>query len=85
MRAAIGRSVAAVGIGPAGSQVVCIVVDGPGELAVADLGLRTAVREAAHHRIASVLVGRLPVDRRHESKVDRVALGVQVSNYLAGR
>ncbi len=85
VRAALGRSVAAVGIGPVGGQVVCIVVDGPGELAVADLGLRNTVRESAPHRVASVLVGRLPVDRRHESKVDRVALGVQASRLLAGR
>lgn len=85
VRAALGRSVAAVGIGPAGGQVVCIVVDGPGELAVAEFGLRNAVRESAPHRVASVLVGRLPVDRRHESKVDRVALAVQASRLLAGR
>ena len=85
VRVATGRPVAAVGIGPTGCQVVCIVVDGPGRLAVADHDLRTAVRAATPHRIASVLVGPLPVDRRHESKVDRSALGVEAGRFLAGR
>ena len=85
VRASVGRQVAAVGIGPVGSQVVCMVVDGRGGLAVADLGLRTAVRAATPHRVASVLVGSLPVDRRHQSKVDRVALAAAASAFLAGR
>ena len=85
VRAGIGRPVAAVGIGPIGSQVVCLVVDGPGRLAVADHELRTAVRAASVHRVAAVLVGPLPVDRRHESKVDRAALGAEAGRFLAGR
>jgi hypothetical protein len=85
IRATTGRPVAAVGIGPAGSQVVCIVVDHPGRMSVADHELRTAVRAAAPHRIASVLVGPLPVDRRHESKVDRTALATEAGRFLAGR
>lgn len=85
VRAAVGRPVVAVGIGPAGSQVVCLVVDGPGRLAVAEHDLRTAVRAISPHRIASVLTGPLPVDRRHESKVDRTALGAEAGRFLAGR
>jgi acyl-coenzyme A synthetase/AMP-(fatty) acid ligase len=85
IRSATGRPVAAVGVGPAGTQVVCIVVDGPGRLAVADHALRDTVRAATAHGIASVLVGPLPVDRRHESKVDRTTLGVDVGRFLAGR
>ncbi len=85
IRAATGRPVAAVGVGPAGAQVVCIVVDGPGRLAVADRALRDAVRAATAQRIASVLVGPLPVDRRHESKIDRTTLGVDAGRFLAGR
>ncbi|HEX7443019.1 MAG TPA: alpha/beta fold hydrolase [Acidimicrobiales bacterium] len=85
IRIATGRPVAAVGIGPTGGQVVCIVVDRPGRLAVADHALRDAVRAATPHRIASVLVGPLPVDRRHESKVDRSALGAEAGRFLAGR
>jgi len=30
-------------------------------------------------------VGALPVDRRHESKVDRTALAAGAGRYLAGR
>ena len=85
VRAGIGRPVAAVGIGPIGSQVVCLVVDGPGRLTVADHELRTAVRAASVHQVAAVLVGPLPVDRRHESKVDRSALRAEAGRFLAGR
>jgi len=85
VRVAIGRSVAAVGIGPAGHQVVCFVVAGPGRLAVAGAEVRDRVRAAAHHRVAAVLVGALPVDRRHQSKVDRAALADSAGRFLAGR
>jgi len=43
------------------------------------------VRAASVHRVAAVLVGPLPVDRRHESKVDRAALGAEAGRFLAGR
>ena len=85
VRVATGRPVAAVGVGPDGSQVVAIVVGSDGPLRVADRGLRTAVRAASGDRVAAVLQGRLPVDRRHQSKIDRTALGVDVSRFLAGR
>ena len=85
IRTGVGRTVAAVGVGPAGGQVVCIVVDGPGPLALADHDLRSAVRAAATRQVASVLVGRLPVDRRHESKIDRTALAGEAGRFLAGR
>jgi acyl-CoA synthetase (AMP-forming)/AMP-acid ligase II/pimeloyl-ACP methyl ester carboxylesterase len=85
VRAHIGRPVAAVGIGPTGGQVVCLVVYAPGRLAVADHDLRSAVRAATGHRIAAVLVGPLPLDRRHESKVDRTKLGAEAGRFLAGR
>ena len=54
VRAAVGRPVAAVGVGPTGTQVVCLVVDGPGHLAVADGGLRSEVRAAAEVPVAAV-------------------------------
>jgi hypothetical protein len=85
VRAAVGRPVAAVGVGPTGTQVVCLVVDGPGHLAVADGGLRSEVRAAAEVPVAAVLVGRLPVDRRHESKIDRTAVAIDAERFLAGR
>jgi len=85
VRSALGRSVAAVGIGPAGTQVVCLVVSGDDRLDVAGADLRRAVRASAPVPVAAVLVGRLPVDRRHESKIDRAALAVTADRFLAGR
>jgi len=85
VRAAVGRPVAAVGVGPDGAQVVCVVVDGPGRPAVADADLRARVRAAAEVPVAAVLVGRLPVDRRHESKIDRTAVAADAAALLAGR
>ena len=85
VRTAVARSVAAVGIGPAGAQVVCLVVDGPDGLEVAGADLRAVVRASAPVAVAAVLVGRLPVDRRHESKIDRTALAVDAGRLLAGR
>jgi acyl-coenzyme A synthetase/AMP-(fatty) acid ligase/pimeloyl-ACP methyl ester carboxylesterase len=83
--AATGRQVAAVGIGPAGTQVVCLVVEGGGRLRVAGRPLRDAVRSAGPDRVAAVLEGPLPVDRRHQSKVDRMALAADAAVFLAGR
>jgi hypothetical protein len=85
VRTALGRSVAAVGIGPPGAQVVCLVVDGPDGLTVAAADVRSAVRRAASVPVAAVLVGRLPVDRRHESKIDQAAVAVTAAQFLAGR
>jgi len=83
--AATGRLTAAVGVGPVGHQVLCVVVDGGGRLRVAGHGLREVAREASAHRIAAVLEGPLPVDRRHQSKIDRTALAEDVAAFLAGR
>jgi len=35
--------------------------------------------------VAAVLEGNVPTDHRHESKIDRIELGLTVSSYLAGR
>jgi acyl-CoA synthetase (AMP-forming)/AMP-acid ligase II/pimeloyl-ACP methyl ester carboxylesterase len=83
--AATGRLIAAVGVGPAGGQVLCVVVGGDGSLRVAGPDLRAEVRASCAHRIAAVLEGTLPVDRRHQSKIDRTALGSDVAAFLAGR
>ena len=85
VRTALGRPVAAVGIGPAGAQVVCLVVDGDDGLETAGADLRSAARSSVPVPVAAVLVGRLPVDRRHESKIDRAALAVTAARFLAGR
>jgi len=81
----LGRPVAAVGVGPEGAQIVCLVVSGDGPLTVAGTALRASCRAASARPIAAVLEGTLPVDRRHESKVDRAALATQASRLLAGR
>ncbi len=71
---------AAVGVGPAGTQQVVVVLEGTGaELAPASV--TELVRTAAGVPVAAVLVtGKLPVDIRHNSKIDRAA----VSRWAAG-
>ncbi|MET3807768.1 acyl-CoA synthetase (AMP-forming)/AMP-acid ligase II/pimeloyl-ACP methyl ester carboxylesterase [Nakamurella sp. UYEF19] len=76
--------VAAVGVGPAGTQQVVVVVTAPGG-PLADLPMLDAVRAAAGHEVASVLTtDRLPVDIRHNSKIDRAAVGIWAAKVLAG-
>ena len=85
LTAATGRTVAAVGVGPPGSEVLCIVVEASGPMRVAARSLRDAVRDASTHRVAAVLEAPLPVDRRHQSKIDRTALAEDAAGFLAGR
>jgi acyl-CoA synthetase (AMP-forming)/AMP-acid ligase II len=87
---------AVVGVGPAGTQAVVVVVVPSGarpsrlpgagaRLATADAELAAAVRGAAGTEVAAVLTaGRLPVDIRHESKVDRTAVARAAGAVLAG-
>jgi acyl-coenzyme A synthetase/AMP-(fatty) acid ligase len=80
---------AVVGVGPAGTQVVVVVVvpsaAAPRRLTLADPDLADAVRSAAGVEVAAVLVTReLPVDIRHQSKVDRRAVARQAARALAG-
>jgi acyl-CoA synthetase (AMP-forming)/AMP-acid ligase II len=76
--------VAVVGVGPVGVQQLVVVVAGPGgPLAPAEL--TAAVRRAAGVPVAAVLVRRsLPVDIRHNSKIDRVAVAAWAADVLAG-
>jgi olefin beta-lactone synthetase len=81
------RAAAAVGVGPAGTQQLCLVLvpeqasRGP----LADPELAAAVREAAGVPIAAVLVvAALPVDIRHSSKVDRLRLARWAERVLSG-
>lgn len=78
---------ACVGVGPVGTQqivVVCVMGDrstGPAGLALID-----EVRRVAGTDIAAVLLrSSLPVDIRHNSKIDRVAVAAWASDVLAGR
>ncbi len=76
--------VAAVGVGPAGTQQVVVVVTGKGR-PLAGAEVTEVVRAAAGTPIAAVLVIKaLPVDIRHNSKIDRVAVGDWAGRVLAG-
>lgn len=91
---------AIVGVGPVGLQVAVAVVvpvgarrrrrplralPGTGRLAVAPADLTKRVRDACGIDIAAVLVtSTMPVDIRHQSKVDRTALARQAARVLSG-
>ncbi|WP_448608721.1 alpha/beta fold hydrolase [Geodermatophilus sp. URMC 60] len=86
---------AAVGVGPAGAQVVVVVVvpsgrrprlaGRPARPALAGTELTDAVRAAAGVDVAAVLTtSRLPVDVRHQSKVDRGEVARRAARVLAG-
>ena len=87
------RRAAAVGVGPRGAAQVVVVVERAGvrRAGLAAAGLRDAVRAAAADTsgavpgIAAVLeVRTLPVDIRHNSKIDRVAVGQWAQRVLDG-
>jgi acyl-coenzyme A synthetase/AMP-(fatty) acid ligase len=82
------RAAAVVGVGPPGVQQIVAVVQtdvAKRSLRLADLALVDAVRGAAGQHIAAVLeVGELPVDRRHNSKIDRTRLAARAATLLAG-
>jgi hypothetical protein len=77
---------AAVGVGPRGCQQLVVVIedaDGVDGLAPADVAER--VRAAVGHRIAAVMsVRELPVDIRHNTKIDRTAVAKWAAAVLAG-
>ncbi|HEV7726726.1 MAG TPA: alpha/beta fold hydrolase [Modestobacter sp.] len=88
------QAAAVVGVGPVGAQVVVVVVvpagasskrPGRAGLRPADARLADAVRAAAGADVAAVLVTpRLPVDVRHQSKVDRAEVARRAGRLLAG-
>ncbi|MSO95717.1 MAG: alpha/beta fold hydrolase [Thermoleophilia bacterium] len=77
---------AVTGIGPRGCQQIVVVVECDGKAGLAPPDLDRAVRGAgAPQMIAAVLsVPKLPVDRRHNSKIDRTRLGEWAEKVLAG-
>lgn len=81
-------SAAVVGVGPRGNQRVVVVVqrEQPERKPVlASLELIDAVRELAEPDVVAVFeVPTLPVDRRHNSKIDRTAVSEWASTALAG-
>jgi len=79
---------AAVGVGPAGSQQVVIVVEtvpAATRVGLAGPGLAQDVRMVAGHPVAAVLVvPHLPTDIRHNSKIDRTRLAGWAQGILTG-
>jgi acyl-coenzyme A synthetase/AMP-(fatty) acid ligase len=79
---------AAVGVGPAGTQQIVVIValdDGPRKPGLATEGLADDVRAAVDVDIAAVLtMPALPVDKRHNSKINRGALAGWAEAILAG-
>lgn len=81
---AVQSPAAVVGVGPAGTQQVVVVLTGDGDV-LAPAALAERVRVAAGVDVAAVLVRKnLPVDIRHSSKVDRVAVADWAAGVLAG-
>jgi len=82
----IGSRCAVTGVGPRGCQQVVVVVEADGKAGLAASTLDAAVRGAlAAQQVAAVLtVPELPVDRRHNSKIDRTRLSRFAEKILAG-
>jgi len=86
------RAAAVVGVGPAGTQQVVIVVvpasagsEARRREVLADTDLTAAVRSVACCPVAAVLrLDALPVDIRHASKVDRARVGRWAERVLSG-
>jgi olefin beta-lactone synthetase len=84
---------AAVGVGPPGTQALVVVVatdPPPGRPQLAPLTLVDRVRDAVAAAVgvdvaAVIAVPKLPVDVRHESKIDRAEVARHAAKLLAGR
>jgi acyl-coenzyme A synthetase/AMP-(fatty) acid ligase/pimeloyl-ACP methyl ester carboxylesterase len=78
---------AAVGVGPAGLQQLAVVLEDPAApTGLASSARSAAVRDLVAAPVAAVLnVAALPVDIRHNAKIDRTALSAWADDVLAGR
>ncbi|MEM1333956.1 MAG: AMP-binding protein, partial [Actinomycetota bacterium] len=78
--------VAAVGVGPVGVQQLVVVIERPDDRrGLASPELAGAVRSAVPVPVAAVFVDpSLPVDIRHNAKIDRLAVARWVGRSLAG-
>ena len=80
-------SAAVVGVGPKGIQQLVVVVESSiraKKPELASLSLIDAVREVSPHVVAVFDVPKLPVDRRHNSKIDRTAVAEWADALLRG-
>jgi olefin beta-lactone synthetase len=81
----VARS-AVVGVGPVGCQQIVVVLEGSGGDGLASAEEARRTRAAAGRSIAAVLrCKQLPVDIRHNAKIDRTAVARWASEILAGR
>jgi olefin beta-lactone synthetase len=77
---------AAVGVGPVGCQALVIVVEMPGGDGLTDPDIAAQVRRVVQQPVAAVLRRKaLPVDIRHNAKIDRAAVARWAAELLAGR
>ena len=77
---------AAVGVGPLGCQQIIVVIEATGGDGLATTHQADRVRAATAQPIAAVLRRKaLPVDIRHNAKIDRTAVAQWASDVLAGR
>lgn len=79
--------VCAVGVGPEGlQQLVVVLQDHNADVGLAAVEITARVRAVVSKPVASVLsLKELPVDIRHNSKIDRTAVAGWASDVLAGR
>ena len=81
-------SAAVVGVGPHGNQQVVVVVERISDVAkpaLAGLSFIDEVRSVSDHDVVAVFeVPKLPVDRRHNSKIDRAGVAEWAEKVLAG-
>jgi acyl-coenzyme A synthetase/AMP-(fatty) acid ligase/pimeloyl-ACP methyl ester carboxylesterase len=76
---------AAAGVGPVGCQQLVVVVERAGGDGLADDATAAAVRGAIASPVAAVLqVSALPVDIRHNTKIDRTAVAAWAAEVLGG-
>jgi acyl-CoA synthetase (AMP-forming)/AMP-acid ligase II len=78
-----GVTAAVVGV-PAGANQAIVVVLSDGETTgAADVAIEKKVRDIAPDLVAVLFKKKLPVDRRHNSKIDRIALGIWAAEELS--
>jgi len=76
---------ACVGIGPVGTQQVILILEMPGESHLVDALTTSRYRTECAYSFAAVLrIDHLPVDIRHNSKIDRTALATWATKILGG-
>jgi hypothetical protein len=74
---------AAVGVTTHGQHTLVVVLCDGTSTGVADLATKNAVQGAAQQVTAVLYKKTLPVDRRHNSKIDRITLSAWATEQLS--